>query len=56
LNAETWSSVCVIGAMASVINHALAAIDELAASHDEPFRGDDLLKAMAISLQQPGDG
>lgn len=43
----------VIGALGSVINHALAAIDELAISHGEPFRGDDLFKAMAISLPPP---
>jgi hypothetical protein len=40
--------------MASVVNHALAAFDELAREHGEVLRGDDLLEAMAIGLQPPG--
>jgi hypothetical protein len=46
----------ILGAMASVINHALAAIDGLAISHGELFRGEDLLKALAVSLPGPDDG
>ena len=50
----------VLGAMASVVNHALAAFDELARKHGEVLRGDDLLDAMAVGLQPPepnlGDG
>jgi len=45
----------IIGVLASVINHALAAIDELAVSHGEALRGEDLLKMMAVSLEPPGD-
>ena len=44
----------ILGAMASVVNHALAALDELATSHGEPIRGDDLLRQMAVSLPPPG--
>jgi hypothetical protein len=40
----------ILGAMASVINHALAAIDELAISHGDLIRGEDLLRWMAIGL------
>lgn len=43
----------ILGAMASVINHALAAIDELAISHGELIRGEDLLTLMAVSLPPP---
>jgi hypothetical protein len=43
----------IIGALASVINHALAAVDELAISHGEPFRGEDLLLMMAVGLEPP---
>ena len=46
----------VFGAMASVVNHALAAFDELARAHGEVLRSDDLLDAMAIGLQPPGTG
>jgi len=46
----------IFGAMASVVNLALAAFDELARSHGEVLRGDDLLEAMAVGLQQPGPG
>lgn len=42
--------------MASVINHALAAIDELAISHGESFRGEDLLNMMAVGLDPPEGG
>ena len=44
----------ILGAMASVVNHALAAFDELASKHGEVLRGDDLLEAMAVGLQPPG--
>src|SRR5262249_47733394 len=44
----------IFGAMASVINHTLAAFDELAREHGEGLRGDDLLEAMATGLQPPG--
>ena len=43
----------IIGALASVINHALAALDELAISHGELFRGEDLLTMMAVGLEPP---
>lgn len=46
----------ILGAMASVINEALAAFDQLARSHGEPLRGNDLLKAMAVDLQPPETG
>jgi hypothetical protein len=46
----------ILGAMASVINHALAAFDDLARSHGELLRGDDLLKAMTIGLRPPEPG
>jgi hypothetical protein len=46
----------IFGAMASVVNHALAAFDELAREHGEVLRGDDLLEAMAVGLQPPGPG
>jgi len=46
----------IFGAMASVVNHALAAFDELARKHGEVLRGDDLLEAMAVGLQPPGPG
>jgi hypothetical protein len=46
----------IFGAMASIVNHALAAFDELARSHGDVLRGDDLLEAMAVGLQPPGDG
>jgi len=46
----------ILGAMASVINYALAAIDQLAISHGELLRGDDLLALMAVSLPRPNDG
>ena len=45
----------VIGMLASVMNHMLAAIDDLAISHGEAVRGEDVLKMMAISLEPPGD-
>lgn len=43
----------ILGAMASVVNHALAAIDELAIAHGEPISGEQLLRAMAVSLPPP---
>ena len=46
----------ILGAMASVINYALAAIDELAISHGELIRGEDLLTLMAVSLPPPDSG
>ena len=46
----------ILGAMASVINHAFAAFDQLAASHGELIRGEDLLALMAVSLPRPNDG
>ncbi len=46
----------IFGAMASVVNHALAAFDELAREHGEVVCGDDLLEAMAIALGPPGPG
>lgn len=46
----------IVGAMASVINHALAASDELARAHGEPARGEDPLEAMAVALRPPGPG
>jgi hypothetical protein len=46
----------ILGAMTSVINHALAAFDDLARSHGELLRGDDLLEAIAVGLQPPGAG
>jgi hypothetical protein len=46
----------IFGAMASVVNLALAAFDELARSHGEVPRGDDLLEAMAVGLQPPEPG
>jgi hypothetical protein len=42
--------------MASVINHALAAIDQLAISHGEQIRSEDLLAQMAVSQPGPGEG
>jgi hypothetical protein len=45
----------IIGVLASVINHALAAFDELAVSHGEDVRGEDVLKMMAVSLEPPED-
>jgi hypothetical protein len=39
--------------MASLVSHAVAAFDQLAISHGEAFRGDDLLKMMAVSLEPP---
>jgi hypothetical protein len=41
--------------LAGVINHLLAAIDDLAVSHGEAVRGEDVLKMMAVSLEPPGD-
>lgn len=46
----------IIGALASMINHAFAAIDELAVTHGEPMRGEDLLALMTVSLPPPDDG
>lgn len=46
----------ILGAMASVINHALTAFDDLARAHGESLRGDDLLEAIAVGLQPPGPG
>ncbi|HEY1322905.1 MAG TPA: hypothetical protein VGF32_21800 [Streptosporangiaceae bacterium] len=43
----------IIGVLASVINHMLAAIDDLAVSHGEAVRGEDVLKMMAVSLEPP---
>lgn len=43
----------IIGVMASVINQSLAAIDELAMSHGEVLRGEDVLKMMAVGLDPP---
>src|SRR5262249_52297752 len=45
----------IIGAMAGVVNHALGAFDQLATSHGEPLRGDDLLKVMAVTLEPPDE-
>ena len=44
----------ILGAMAIVINHALAAIDALAISHGEPIRGEELLRQLAVTLSPPG--
>jgi len=41
--------------LASVINHTLAAIDELTVSPGEAVRGEDVLKMMAVSLEPSGD-
>lgn len=46
----------ILGAMASVVNHALAAYDDLARFHGESLRADDLLVAIAVGLQPPGPG
>ena len=46
----------IFGAMASIVNHALAAFDELAREHGELLSADDLLEAMAVGLQPPGPG
>ena len=46
----------IFGAMASIVNHALAAFDEIAREHGEALRADDLLEAMAVSLEPPGSG
>lgn len=46
----------IFGAMASVVNYALAAFDELAHEHGEVLRSDDLLDAMAVGLEPPGPG
>jgi len=43
----------ILGAMASLTSHALAAFDQLAISHGESVRGDDLLKMMAVTLEPP---
>lgn len=43
----------ILGAMARLVSHALAAFDQLASSHGEAFRGDDLLKMMAVGLEPP---
>jgi hypothetical protein len=43
----------ILGAMASLVSHALAAFDQLAISHGESCRGDDLLTMMAITLDPP---
>jgi hypothetical protein len=40
----------IFGAMASIVNNALAVVDALATAHGEPVRGDDVLKFMAVSL------
>jgi hypothetical protein len=40
--------------MASVVNHALAAFDELAREHGEVLRADDLLEAMAVYQPMAG--
>jgi len=45
----------VLGAMASLVSHALSAFDQLAASHGEPVRGDDLLAWLAVTLEPPGE-
>lgn len=45
----------IIGMLASVINHALAAIDDLAVACGETMRGEDVLKIMAVSLEPPDD-
>ena len=39
--------------MASVISHTLAVVDQLPPTHSEMFRGDDVLKMMAVGLQPP---
>jgi len=41
--------------LTSVINHTLAAIDELTVSPGEAVRGEDVLKMMAVSLEPSGD-
>jgi hypothetical protein len=46
----------IIGALASVVNHTLAAIDELAVTHGEQIRGEALLAMMAIGLSSPDEG
>jgi len=46
----------IIGMLASVINHMLVAIDELALLHGEAMRGEDVLNMMAVSLEPPADG
>ena len=45
----------IIGAMASLVNHALGAFDQLAISHGELSRGEDLLTSIAVSLEPPGE-
>ncbi len=44
----------LLGAMANVTNHALAAIDELAIPHGEQARGEELLKLIAARLLPSG--
>lgn len=45
----------IIGMLASVINHTLVAIDELAVSHCEAVHGEYVLKMMAVSLEPLAD-
>lgn len=43
----------ILAAMASLASHAVAAFDQLAISHGEQFRGDDLLAGMEVALEPP---
>lgn len=52
---EDDDKALIIGAMANVVNHAFATIDELAVAHGEPVRGEDLLALMAVGLSPPDD-
>ena len=40
----------IFGAMASVVNHTLAAFDDLARSHGEVLRGDDLPLGLQVDF------
>jgi hypothetical protein len=44
----------ILGAMASLTSHTMAAFDQLAISHGDSLRGDDLLQMMAVTLEPPG--
>jgi len=43
----------ILGAMARLIGDIVAAFGQLAISHRQLFRGDDLLKMMAVTLEPP---
>lgn len=45
----------IFGAMASVVNHALAAFDELAREHGEVLRSDDLLEGEGVFTGRPAE-